>query len=142
MDREGLEKRLKKATLVIGDVNQTYKIFKEEHGDAGPIGCVFIDVDYYTSTVGALKIFGDDQSRYLPRVMCYFDDVLGTNEFIGELRAIEEFNETNTTRKIAKPHGFLGLTKEHWTEKIFQFHDFKHPQYNTRVKNALVIGRP
>lgn len=43
----------------------------------------------------------------LPRVYCYFDDVVWPefachNEFTGELHAIHEYNTLTETRKIAQ----------------------------------------
>ena len=135
MDKEKLESKLKISKLVIGDVNETCSTFFQKYKPA-PIGCVLVDLDYYSSTMNAFKIFESDSSNYLPRVLCYFDDVLGLNEYLGELAAIHEFNKKFEYKKIAKIYAFQFFRKykKAWNEQIFCFHDFKHPQYNTSIK--------
>jgi hypothetical protein len=130
MDRQALEAKLKYAKLVLGDVKETCSNFFEAY-NAAPIGCILFDLDYYSSTRDAFRLFEAGEDHHLPRVFCYFDDIMGTNEFIGELRAIAEFNETHESMKIAKPYGLYALRMELWNEKIFTFHDFAHSQYNS-----------
>jgi hypothetical protein len=50
LDVEGLEKKLTKAKLVLGNVKETVTNFIENEKPA-PIGFVSFDVDYYSSTV-------------------------------------------------------------------------------------------
>jgi len=135
MDKEKLESKLKISKLVIGDVNETCSTFFQKYKPA-PIGCVLVDLDYYSSTMNAFKIFEADSNNYLPRVLCYFDDILGLNEYLGELAAIHEFNKKFEYKKIAKIYSFQFFRKyrKAWNEQIFCFHDFKHPQYNTSIK--------
>ena len=136
MDREALERRLKKAKLVIGDVKHTVKSFFDQY-DPAPIGCVFFDVDYYTSTLAAFEIFNTTSVNRLPRIPCHFDDISGTNEFLGELCAIKKFNDSHETMKIAPHHMLSDLRRIRmpWNKEIFYFHDFKHPDYNTCYRN-------
>ena len=96
MDRDALERRLKRAKLVIGDIRDTCVSFLQRYKPA-PIGCVLHDLDYYSSTRDALTLFDGESSYFLPRVFMYFDDIVGDetwlcNEFTGELLAIDEFN--------------------------------------------------
>ena len=58
-----------------------------------------------------------------------------TNEFVGELCAIKEFNENNQFKKIAKIYGLYSkrVYPRPWNEQIFCFHDFKHPKYNQSI---------
>lgn len=118
------------ANLVIGDVKETAASFYRDHFKGAPLGCVFFDLDLYSSTMNAFRIFDTDPANLLPRIPCYFDDILGTNEFVGELGAIHAFNAANEVRKIAKPYGLHARRGELWNEKVFLFHDFKHPRYN------------
>jgi len=141
MDRQRLDSRLEMAKLVIGDVRETTTGFHEKYSPA-PIGCIFFDLDYYSSTVGAFKIFDTDPSQYLPRVYCYFDDVLSeglraNNEYVGVLRAINEFNEGIGDQKIAKIPGLMVSRKipAYWNEQIYVFHDFGHPKYCDFIGN-------
>jgi hypothetical protein len=139
MDHAKLAARLLKARLVIGDVRET--VPKEARSaQLAPLGFVAFDLDYYSSTKAAFAVFEDDGPMHLPRVHCYFDDVatndLGCmNEYVGELRAIREFNAAHPSRKISK-FELLRLSRpkwEHWQEKMYVMHDFAHPQYATQV---------
>jgi hypothetical protein len=129
MDRVALEARLDCAKLVIGDVDETLRSFAPPY----PVAFVAFDLDYYSSTKSALRVFGVD---HLPRVYCYFDDTIWPevachNEYIGELCAIREFNSENLERKLCPIHG-LGHTrprKAAWNEGIYVFHDFRHAHY-------------
>ena len=76
MDQEGLRSRLKRAKLVLGDVRTTAVSFLDAFQPA-PIGGVSHDLDFYSSTMDALKLFDAPDDFILPRVFCYFDDVLG-----------------------------------------------------------------
>jgi hypothetical protein len=140
MDREALERRLTTAKLVIGDVNDTAKSFFDDHTPA-PIGCIFFDVDYYSSTLAAFEIFNTTSENRLPRVACHFDDISGTNKFLGELCAIEQFNDTHESTKIAPLHMLSELRRVAmpWNKEIFYFHDFDHPQYNTCYRNIYQL---
>lgn len=146
------------ATMVIGDVGKTVPEFFELH-DVAPVGFIAIDVDYYSSTVDVLKLFDAPAERMLPRVLCYVDDCIGDDheihcEFVGELLAIREFNESHDQRKIAKIHGLRHKRKiqQPWNDMMFAAHLFDHPQYctytnprwtarsNGHVKTAAKIG--
>jgi hypothetical protein len=131
MDREKLESRLKFAKLVIGDVKITSQDFFSKYKPA-PLGAVLVDLDYYSSTINAFQLFNTDSNNYLPRIYCYFDDIIGTNEFVGQLCAIKEFNDDHEHKKIAKIYGLHVQRRfsRRWNEQIFCFHDFKHPKYN------------
>ncbi|MDP6785643.1 MAG: hypothetical protein QF830_03895 [Rhodospirillales bacterium] len=129
MNPDSLKKELKHTKLVLGDVKETSKTFFDVYPDAAPIGAVFFDLDYYSSTRDSFELFRDAEN-YLPRVFCVFDDILGTNEFIGELKAIKEFNDAHPKKKFAKPYGLFAERRQVWNEKIFTFHDFDHHQYN------------
>ena len=96
------------------------------------IGCLFFDLDYYTSTQAAFQIFEAGPETRLPRVECHFDDISHTNDFLGELCAIKAFNDSHETMKIAPPHMFKEMRRVpmKWNDEIFTFHDFNHPQYN------------
>ena len=81
------------------------------------------------------NLFNTEERNYLPRVNCYFDDIIGTNEFVGELRAIDDFNSNHENKKIAKIFGFskTRIIPSTWNEQIFLFHDFLHSKYNDFV---------
>lgn len=138
MDEEKLRSSLTRAELVLGDVAQTVKDFAArcEH----PIGFVSFDLDYYSSTKNAFGIFSGAAASRLPRVFCYFDDILWPehacyNEYVGEYRAMAEFNAEHEMQKIAKiPH--LVWIRERpaaWNEQMYVMHDFSHPDYTRNV---------
>jgi hypothetical protein len=134
MDEAALRARLTSAQLVIGDVGET--VPEWQRGDRPPVGFVSFDVDYYSSTVQALRVLDGDPERLLPRVPCYFDDLFGYGwtDFVGERAAIDEFNAASADRKIAKIHGLRYELPPHefqleWHEKLYVIHVFDHPRY-------------
>ena len=110
MDQDMLRKKLKGATLVIGDVEQTCASFFHAYIPP-PVGFMAFDLDYYSSTRDAFRLLaGASCEQLLPRTLCYFDDIVGPDEachieFTGEMLAIEEFNSAAVDRKIAKING-------------------------------------
>jgi hypothetical protein len=145
MDASALRARLKMARLVLGDVKHSVGTFFAEH-DPAPIGCVFHDLDFYSSTSDALGLFEADASHFLPRIFMYFDDVIGSNtwlisEFAGELLAIEEFNKANALKKISANRCLpLLYPDQWWAHQIYIYHDFQHPNYNDFVAEEEQIG--
>ncbi len=141
MDEHALRSRLKKSTLVLGDVTHTVPSFLEDESIPPiPIGFISFDLDYYTSTKMALRIFEHDLKRYLPRVMCYFDDTVGHDDeyhcnYVGELLAIEEFNEQHRSIKVAKINGlrYKRFIPDQWNEGIRVCHFFENRLYNKYV---------
>ena len=98
------------------------------------------DLDYYSSTEAALKLFDVEDSRTLPRVYCYFDDIVGTDEeifseYVGELLAIQKFNDSHKFKKIAKIHGLFHkrVIKSTWSDMMYVMHSFRHRLYNTYI---------
>lgn len=149
MDQEKLRSRIGKAKLIIGNVGQTVRSFCEAENPP-PIGFISFDLDYYSSTLSAMQIFTANHKHVLPRVACYFDDMVGDidwayNEFTGELLAISEFNEAHPSIKIAPVRGlrFFGQRLPAvWHEQIFVAHLFEHPDYGrpTSELTQLPLG--
>jgi hypothetical protein len=135
MDEKKLKKKLKVSKLVIGDVKSKVNYFLKKYKHA-PIGAIFNDLDYYSSTINSFKIFNSQNiKKYLPRIFLYFDDTVGTelemyNSFSGELLAIEEFNHKNKNKKITQNQNLISTSNEKWKYQIYYFHNFKHPDYN------------
>ncbi len=136
MDIDKLKAKLLSSTqLHIGDVANTLNSACSM--SESPIGVIFFDVDYYTSTKSALDILSLLPSKaLLPRTISYFDDFLFTSDYSGELLAINEFNQISCDRKISRiPHlsSYLSLKWQNWIylgEKIFYMHSFNHNQYS------------
>lgn len=140
MDQEKLKARLQKATLVLGDVAQTVPSFVKQY-DPAPIGAVMHDLDLYSSTAHALKLFDEADVRFIPRVFCYFDDVVGSeielySEYTGELLAMREFNDQHEKIKLATAAYLLAkpLVRP-WYHQIRIAHFFNHPKYNAFVSD-------
>ena len=139
MDSKHLQKRLKKTTrLILGDVADTISEFQKT--SKAPLGFVAFDLDFYSSTIHAIKVLSDSHDRLLPRIYCYFDDTLGSreelyNEYTGELLAIREFNQKHEDRKIALIHGLIDnrIIKSKWCNSMYALHIFDHPLYNHYV---------
>jgi len=133
MDVEALKNRLENAQLVLGDVKETVPTFIKKY-DPSPIGAIFYDMDYYSSTMNAFQLFQDNDSYYLPRCFMYFDDIVGGpwqmygNEN-GELLAIKHFNTQNEFKKIHKNQNLSCRASQPWHHQIYYYHNFNHPQY-------------
>lgn len=126
MNRDLLEERLQFAKLVIGDINETSKNFIEKFSPA-PIGCVFVDVDYYSSTIPIMQLLErKDHTNFLPRIYMYFDDVSPHYQFSGETLAIREFNQRNEYIKISPENTVV----DNYDMKIKICHRFTHEKYN------------
>jgi hypothetical protein len=134
MDEAALRARLERAELVIGPVAET--VVGWAGTDHAPVGFISFDLDYYSSTVDAFRLLEGNADWMLPRVLAYFDDMFGHGwtDFMGERAAIDEFNASHDTRKIAKIHGLrFELPPEEfqrdWHEKLYLIHLFDHPRY-------------
>lgn len=147
-NREELVGRLPpNARIYFGDVGKTVPQFLAEC--KGVVGFVSFDVDYYWSTLEALKLFEGDAATYLPKVICYFDDVMFDwhNEFCGELAAIADFNRGHPLRKISR---YNYLEKERifirakWLGGMFILHVLDHSlRQPGGVQNAVrVLDNP
>ncbi len=135
MDEDALRARLQRAQLRLGLVEETIPSFLAS--DFAPIGFISFDLDYYSATVAAMPLLETTPDRILPRVQCYFDDILGFTfaDFNGERLAIHEFNDTHPRRKISPIYGARNyvpprLSHANWTEKLFMAHMLDHPRYN------------
>lgn len=126
MNQDLLNERLQFSKLILGNIEETIRHFITSYTPA-PIGCILIDVDYYSSTIPILKFLENDNEYFLPRVQMYFDDILPEYEFQGETLAIKEFNEQNKDIKISpeKAHYYLD-----YRAKTKICHRFLHEKYN------------
>jgi hypothetical protein len=139
MDVAALEARLSRARLVLGDIRETLPTFVSTH-DPAPIGFVSIDLDYYTSTAAALRLFELPDENLLPRILCWFDDLVGEdhvlqNECVGELLAIEEFNAAHACTKVLPINGLVVKrpVPASWNQSMYAMHRFDHARYDDYV---------
>lgn len=144
MDVPLLESRLSRAKLILGPVEETVPKFAETL--TAPVGFVSFDLDLYSSTMDAFKLFEANSKAFLPRVVCYFDDIIGFShgDFSGERLAISDFNAANEKRKISQIYGLghvLNVQKV-WTDMMFMFHAFDHERYNDYDESNFVKDIP
>ena len=140
MDVEAVRGRLRKAELILGDVRETVARFLDRPKVA-PIGFISFDLDYYSSTVGALKIFDGPDAGYLPRILCHFDDIMSGDqqylcEDVGELLAIREFNDAAARHHRIRPiYGWQNslLLEPGWAKSMWAYHRFDHDRYDTFI---------
>jgi hypothetical protein len=135
MDKGKVQRRLRFAKLIIGDIRHTARRFIMDCHPA-PIAAVMIDFDLYSSTIAGLKLFDIPERYLLPRIFCYFDDTIGSeielyNDYTGERLAINEFNRMHKYKKFCVPYHLLGQkVVEQWCHQISIFHHFRHSKYN------------
>ncbi|MEO6475535.1 MAG: hypothetical protein ABIQ96_10480 [Luteolibacter sp.] len=134
MDVEALRSRLKKAKLILGPISETMGGFLASN--PAPVGFISVDVDIYTSSVDCLKVLEADESLLLPRVHCYFDDIMGAScaDFLGERLAMNEFNETHKDAKISPIYGLWHYvprkySQDLWPHMMFMAHLLSHSRY-------------
>ena len=137
MDVELLSSKLRKASLKLGLIKDTLPAFLQNA--PAPVAFAAIDVDLYSSTKELFKLFEAPHDRLLPRIVCYFDDIIGDtfNEYNGERLAINEFNAEHALRKICPIYGLRHYVptkhrNSHWPELMYFAHCFDHPLYNQR----------
>jgi hypothetical protein len=137
MDREKLQRRLRRAQLVLGPIDDTMPGFLQSA--PAPVAFVACDLILYTSTVHALKVLDADHRLLLPRIHWYCDDVLGFTfgDHNGERLALSEFNAGHDLRKISPAYGLkhympARFATEMWLDKYWLAHIFDHPLYGRR----------
>jgi hypothetical protein len=102
-----------------------------------PVAFISFDLDYYSSTMQAFSIFEATHNILLPRIYCYFDDILGHiySDFTGERLAIREFNAAHPMRKISPIYGLKHFLpkpydQQEWGEMVYLAHFFDHRLYS------------
>lgn len=90
--------------LIVGDIANTIGQL-EGMLNGAKLGFVVLDVDYYSSSKHALKIFNMSPDCYVPAVPMYADDteaLVMYNPWQGEELAMNECNQENAMRKILR----------------------------------------
>jgi hypothetical protein len=147
MDTDQLRRRLKRAKLILGPIDETIDQFVES--SPAPLAFISFDLDYYSSTMHAFRALEGDAKMLLPRVQCYFDDIMGFtfSEFTGERLAITEFNNSHPMRKISPIFGLRHFVpppydQAVWTQQMYITHIFDHPRYCQNDKLDLGLTLP
>lgn len=149
-DQEKLIKALPdNAKLIIGDIKETVPKFVKTLSEDSPIGFISVDVDYYWPAKECLKVLLGEPEKYLPTTLVYLDDIgfPSSNPWVGELLAVNEFNEENNLRKIY-PYPFLRpqriFKQPRWIEQIFLMHTLDHEFRSAKNKfpQVFMIDNP
>jgi len=141
MDAPNLRSRLLSSNVILGLIKDTVGSFTREANPA-PIGCIFNDLDYYSSTMDSFEIFASDEKYFLPRVVMYFDDITETSSYTGELGAINSYNAVNETKKIDPIPQFaeeLSLHFRKWIllgKRFYYWHYFSHSNYSDYINET------
>jgi hypothetical protein len=149
-DREALQRALPpNARIVYGDLRNTIDEFVESLTPESPLGFATLDVDYYSSSTHALRLFLGDARCYLPTVPVYVDDVHERTHtrFAGELLAIEEFNAEHELRKldVDRSLAYSRVFKHaEWLQHMFRLHVFDHPERSdvTAARDVEIAPNP
>lgn len=135
MKKEVVEGLLKRASLRLGSVRDTIPTFLAEK--PAEIAFVSFDLDLYRSTRDALILYEAPYEFLLPRVISYFDDIMGHtyNDFAGERLAISEFNCAHPTRKLSPIYNLKNFVPGRfrsgfWWDQLYFAHFFEHPLYD------------
>jgi hypothetical protein len=144
VDQEKLQRHLQRAQLVLGDVKDTVPAFVQSR--PSPVAFIAFDLDFYSSTMAAFRVFEAETAALLPRIHCYFDDINGftAGEHNGQRLAINDFNKSHELWKISQTYGLRyfipePFAREMWVEMIFIVHLFDHPWYGRN--DGLVRSR-
>jgi hypothetical protein len=135
MDVGELRSRVERTELHLGNVSETMAGFVG--AKTAPVGFVINDLDLYSSTRDALRLFLARPERLLPRVLCYYDDVLGYpwGESNGERAANAEFNAHHGSRRLIDHLPGMGYMvpssqfHERWVGSLYLLHVLDHPRY-------------
>jgi hypothetical protein len=127
MDVAALKARLfSTTTLLLGEVADTMAKFKAMN--PAPLGFISFDLDYYSSTADAMRVF--DLVPMLRNVPLYFDDIefAENHRWGGEFLAIEEFNDAHPAKKIDRWYGVRkskAFPERVYFEKMYVAHDLE-----------------
>jgi hypothetical protein len=146
MDREALVRSLpENAEIRFGPIGETVKPFAEALGPDAPLAFVTLDVDFYSSSRDALRLFEGRPEGYLPVVNVYVDDLsLSTHtRFAGELLAIREFNDEHELRKLDWDWNLRNtrvFKNAEWLTHMFKLHVLDHPERSDLSRSEEVAS--
>jgi hypothetical protein len=91
--------------------------------------------------MNAFRIFSCPDEQLLPRICCYFDDIVSDGhqlhcDEVGELLAIREFNNNSKGKSgiLACPVLKCGTVfPAVWQDQLRFYHRFEHRDYNTFI---------
>jgi hypothetical protein len=148
MDKGALEASLPtNARIIFGNLRDTIGAFVATMSPEAPLGFATLDVDFYSSSKHALKLFTGSALCYLPYVTVYVDDIaLPTNtNYAGELLAISEFNTEEQFRKFDFNRNLVYLRvfkHAEWLIHMYKLHVLDHPERNDLSRPPEIVAFP
>lgn len=122
------------AHYIQGNLTETVPQFMEEFSkNDSVLAFVSVDVDYYSSSKAALKVFEMEPTNYVPAVPTYFDDInflITYSEWAGQKLALNEFNQEHTLRKFDDKERFM-------IENFYVCQIFDHPVRNGKMPERI-----
>ena len=117
--------------MIFGDIKDTVGALVASLDESAPLGFISVDVDIYSGAkaapevaVGQARTLRAGGKPLLRRCPLFF-----ANRWCGELRAIDEFNDENTMRKIDHDRSLPGhrlAHNERWHHSMFVCHVLDH----------------
>jgi len=139
-DKDRLREQLpKESELIVGNIKDTFPQWLRQ-SEAPPVGFVSVDVDQYTGASAICNALGKaDVSRILPFISCYFDDIFhfAVPRWAGEFQAIQEFNESQSTRQFDRDDWFSQnrpYGDRLWLKRMYTLSSQDHPLFKSRRK--------
>ena len=133
-----LETNYNDVKIFTGEISETLETFINQNNHK--IGCIFFDLDLYSSTKSFLDIIPllSKNNLLLPRTLCYFDDLFiadyGLDDSNGEPLAISNFNNDNTNFKLGRAYDNVSDFKFPLAKnQIFTLHDYENENYNKYI---------
>ena len=146
MDREALQERLPaNAEIHFGPIGETMPGFVDGLGPEAPLAFATLDVDFYSSSKDALRLFDGRPDAYLPFVTVYVDDLaLPTHtRHAGELLAIREFNDEHELRKLDWDWNLANtrvFKHAEWLTHMFKLHVLDHPERSDLSRSGEIAS--
>jgi hypothetical protein len=127
MDEDLLRSQLsERTTLILGDVAETVEGLFDDY-NAAPIGFVSIDIDAYSASRDALKIFTLPGKRMLRQVPIFLgNENIWNHKLAGAMLAVEEFNQQSSGVKIDRWYGVKkgnAFPERMYFEQMYLAHD-------------------
>lgn len=138
-------KKIKFSKIYFGDIKKTIPKFLNDYKKTfttSPLGLIFFDVDYYTSTTVGLNLLKLNHNNYLPRTYVIFDDHSFSAFDEGERKAIDDFNKISKYKisDIGELAEQLSIFFNKWIflgKRIKIINYYNHRNFNKKVSQIL-----
>ena len=138
-------KKLKLSKVYFGDIKKTIPKFLNDYKKTfinSPLGLLFFDLDYYTSSKIGLNLLKLNPNNYLPRTYLYFDDHSFSAFNEGERKAINDFNKISKYKisDICELSEQLSIFFNKWIflgKRIKIINYYNHKKFNKKILQVL-----